>query len=274
MNDVIEMLAAVSPDVEDEPVPSMEDVWRKLDSVAEGKGAAPRALRASGRGRRRGDWALRLRGTAFPTVVLGVGAVAALCGSALAAADALGIVDLSGSVSPPTRAYIGSFSVWQRPAAPQDSLPGSTGDEPYTEVRLVSTSSDPTSQWIAVAADGRLCVILSDRPFGSSALPSACLAASTIANGSQLLIAGAYAGNRPTSPGSAPSAPASGPFLFGGVAPDGITAVHVLFADGDQTTVPVTSNGFQFSTTSLPTQYTWTTPDGIQHTQGRGNTTP
>jgi hypothetical protein len=58
------------------------------------------------------------------------------------------------------------------------------------------------------------------------------------------------------------------------MAPDGIASVHVLFADGDQHIVPVTSNGFQFSTTSLPTQYTWTTPDGIEHAQGRGNTTP
>ena len=58
------------------------------------------------------------------------------------------------------------------------------------EVRGVSTPSNPTSQWIAVTADGRLCVILSDRPFGSSALPSACIAASQLDDGSQLLIAG------------------------------------------------------------------------------------
>jgi hypothetical protein len=214
---------------------------------------------------------LRPRRLALSTVVLGLGATAALSVSALGAAGALGIVNLSGSVSPPTRAYIGSFSVWQRPASAQDVLPGSTGDEPYSEVRLVSVPSDPTSQWIAVTADGRLCVVLSDRPFGSSALPSACLPASSIEDGSQMLIAGAYAGNAPTTPANDPTPPPGAQFLFGGVAPDGIGEVHVLFADGRQAAVPVTDNGFQFSATSPPTQYTWTTPDGAQHTQGRGN---
>jgi hypothetical protein len=54
MTDVMEMLAAASPDVSDEPVPSVDDVWRKLEGVAVQAGDRRRSLRATAWGRQRG----------------------------------------------------------------------------------------------------------------------------------------------------------------------------------------------------------------------------
>ncbi|HEX4033220.1 MAG TPA: hypothetical protein VHX66_02140 [Solirubrobacteraceae bacterium] len=54
MTDVIHVLAATSPDVGDEPVPSIEDVWRKLDEAGTDQSDAGRSLRPSGGWWRRG----------------------------------------------------------------------------------------------------------------------------------------------------------------------------------------------------------------------------
>jgi hypothetical protein len=100
MTDVIEMLAAASPDVDDEPVPSMDDVWRKLDDAAAGRSDARRSLRASG-------WWRRRRVMRWATV--GVAAVAA--------AVAVLVVGTTGGG--PTSAFAGWTPDPTHPAAGQ-----------------------------------------------------------------------------------------------------------------------------------------------------------
>jgi hypothetical protein len=49
------------------------------------------------------------------------------------------------------------------------------------------------------------------------------------------------------------------------VALDGISQVKVLFDTGSTQTVAVTNNGFQFESSSIPSQFTWTSANGTQH---------
>jgi hypothetical protein len=53
MTDVMEILAAAKRDVSDEPLPAVDDVWRKLDGVAIPSGDRRRSLRTTRRGRER-----------------------------------------------------------------------------------------------------------------------------------------------------------------------------------------------------------------------------
>src|ERR1019366_4434232 len=92
--------AAAGRDVDDEPVPSMDDVWRKLDDAAAGRSDARRSLRASG-------WWRRRRVMRWATV--GVAAVAA-------AVAVLVVVTTGGG---PTSAFAGWTPDPTHPAAGQ-----------------------------------------------------------------------------------------------------------------------------------------------------------
>jgi hypothetical protein len=214
-----------------------------------------------------------------------------LIGAAMAASVGLMLSDVSparsaGSVAPQTGPpqapaaatsnYLQSYGVLERAPLAQDNLPGDPGDGVITASRLVSGPSGAVPEWIATTSSGQLCEITSDQPFGSSALPSACVSAAVLAADGELLVGGAAAYPNGL-PGATPQAGDgkaalegnSPPEIVAGAAPDGISTVTVHFADGSTETATVHDNGFEVTTHgSIPSGFTWTTAGGKDHVQG------
>jgi hypothetical protein len=155
-------------------------------------------------------------------------------------------------------AYLRSFAVLRRPAGARDALPGDTGIGLVSAVRLVSGPRAYTSQWLATTTDSQLCVVLSERQWGLSALPSGCVRVATLAKDQQLLVTGT------TKPASETFGRA-GVMIIGGLAQDGVRRVTVDFQAHRPQTVTVVNNAFQLKTDDWITRITWLTRDGVRH---------
>lgn len=168
----------------------------------------------------------------------------------------------------PTAAY----SIFDRAAVATDTPTTDLNEGAYVS-RQIATGDPLLRQWITVSGD-TLCVQIETEEGGEAVGPRACNAAVNL-EGNELLVLGlggapavvpSLTGQSSESIGEA-TRPGP-PRLLVGLAPDGVSQVSIAFAGGHLQTVNTGDNGFHvYIGGSAPTALTWTTADGVRHSQ-------
>ncbi len=171
----------------------------------------------------------------------------------------------SGQAMTPSPSVLNHYAVFSRAQSTADAVP--TASTLLARPEIVSSTaltrhqptSDPTyAQWAAVEGE-RLCVVdqftPASAPNSEAGANKACNGAQYLEDHHQLIVQASYTG------GTSGTAPEPGVAnVVSGLAPNGVSDVTLIFADGTEQSVPVIENGFLYSlsTAQKLANVTWT----------------
>ena len=158
----------------------------------------------------------------------------------------------STQLEAPANAVVAKVGAFRRSAGASDSLPANVSIS-GTLIRSVGSDAPGAALWASVD-NGRVC--LQDEQGASVCTPVANFSDKPL-----IMSPGRITGSRIGSEGPAI------PDTIEGLAPDGVTSITVVFADGSKESEAVVNNGFRLSAGKLPKTVSWTTADNATHSQ-------
>lgn len=161
----------------------------------------------------------------------------------LAAAAAAPVV--TAPTAAQTSSAAATFGVFGQQAQAADSLPAESAYKVGT-ARRVGPSSGAVAAWAVVTGE-QVCVTVNAGTGPAAGGPAACNSPTELAQPNQLLILDAGSSD-------------SSSHVIAGLVPDGVSSVTIDLGSAAPVSVPVTSNGFTYTTPAgeLPSGYSWT----------------